>query len=38
VLLKRDADELQKIFKRANASRDVFLAYSKGQKPKKVTE
>ena len=34
VLLKRDADELFKIFKRANASRDVFLAYSKGQKPK----
>lgn len=35
VLLKHDADELHKIFRRANVSRDVFLAYSKGQKPKK---
>lgn len=28
VVIKRDADELHKIFRRANASRDVFLAYS----------
>jgi prephenate dehydratase/prephenate dehydrogenase len=34
LLLNRDADELHKTFKRANVSRDVFLAYSKGQKPK----
>lgn len=34
VLLNRDADELFKIFKRANASRDVFLAFSKGQQKK----
>lgn len=34
VLLRRDADELQRIFQRANNSRNVFLAYSKGQKPR----
>jgi prephenate dehydrogenase len=28
LVIKRDADELHKIFRRANASRDVFLAYS----------
>jgi prephenate dehydrogenase len=40
VVIKRDADELHKIFKRANASRDVFLAYSSaaqtGQIPRRA--
>ncbi|MES2604649.1 MAG: prephenate dehydrogenase/arogenate dehydrogenase family protein [Pseudomonadota bacterium] len=34
LLVHRNADELHKTFKRANASRNVFLAFSKGQKPK----
>jgi len=31
LLLQRDSSELYKIFKRANASRDVFLAFSNNQ-------
>lgn len=32
VILKRDADELHNIFRRANVSREVFLAYSSAAK------
>lgn len=38
VVLNRDAAELHKIFKRANASRDVFLAYSKARVPNRQSE
>ncbi len=34
LLLNRDADELFRTFKRANASRNVFLSFSKNQNPK----
>ena len=34
LLLKRDADALFLTFKRANASRDVFLSFSKNQNSK----
>ena len=34
VLLQRDADELFRLFQRANNSRNVFLAFSKDQKPR----
>jgi prephenate dehydrogenase len=34
LLVRRDADELFKTCKRAKASRDVFLSFSKNQNPK----